>query len=196
MSDRREMQIAGTTSGSSTVELFEQAVRQHTSRLMSIARAIVGNRFAPEDVVQQAVMNLFRHRDRYDWREPGGLLKRATVNEALRLLRQKRAQAVPEEIAESEPNTPELSMERQETVERVRAAIDRLPPHFRTALVLCEYEGMSYADIAEQLNASVPQIKTWIHRARRKLEKELGPYMGQSASDEKNTSASDVPSGE
>jgi RNA polymerase sigma-70 factor (ECF subfamily) len=182
------MQIAGTTSGSSTVELFEQAVRQHTARLMSIARAIVGNRFAPEDVVQQAVMNLFRHRDRYDWREPGGLLKRATVNEALRLLRQKRAQSVPDEMAEAEPNTPELSMERQETVERVRAAIDRLPPHFRTALVLCEYEAMSYADIAEQLNASVPQIKTWIHRARRKLEKELGPYMGETASETPNTS--------
>ena len=33
-------------------------------------------------------MNLFQHRDRYDWREPGGLLRRAVVNEALRLLRQ------------------------------------------------------------------------------------------------------------
>ena len=57
-----------------TVGLFEEAVQQNSRRLLAIARAIVGTRASPEDVVQQAVMNLFRHRARYDWREPGGLL--------------------------------------------------------------------------------------------------------------------------
>ena len=51
----------------------------------------------------------------------------------------------------------------------LRAAIDKLPEHYRSALVLCEYEQMPYAEIAKTLNASVPQIKTWIHRARRQL---------------------------
>jgi DNA-directed RNA polymerase specialized sigma24 family protein len=71
-----------------TVTLFEEAVKQNMRRLLAVARGIVGTRASPEDVVQQAVMNLFKHRDRYDWREPGGLLRRAVVNEALRLLRQ------------------------------------------------------------------------------------------------------------
>src|SRR5204862_1030188 len=78
-------------------ELFEKAVRLHSRRLLSIARAIVGNRASPEDVVQQAVLNLFQHRDRYDWREPGGLLRRAVVNEALRLLRQPKMSVVGED---------------------------------------------------------------------------------------------------
>ena len=69
----------------STNELFERAVQLHSRRLLAIARAIVGNRASPEDVVQQAVMNLFQHRLRYDWREPGGLLRRAVVNESLSL---------------------------------------------------------------------------------------------------------------
>src|SRR4051812_49964133 len=77
-----------------TEELFERAVRQHTRRLMAIARAIVGNRASAEDVVQQALVNLYQHRDRYDWREPGGLMRRSVVNEALRLLRQPRMTAV------------------------------------------------------------------------------------------------------
>ena len=55
--------------------------------------------------------------------------------------------------------------------------IERLPDHFRAALVLCEYENMSYADIAQTLNASVPQVKTWIHRARRQLEGMLKGYV-------------------
>ena len=60
-------------------------------------------------------------------------------------------------------------MDQRETVAKVRAAIDKLPEHYRTALVLCEYEQMPYAEIAQTLGASVPQIKTWIHRARRQL---------------------------
>src|SRR3954465_2029151 len=71
----------------STDELFERAVADHSRRLLAIARGIVGNRASPEDVVQQAVMNLYQNRERYDWHEPGPLLRRAVVNEALRLLR-------------------------------------------------------------------------------------------------------------
>lgn len=162
----------------STVEMFEQAVRAHSGRLLAIARAIVGNRASPEDVVQQAVMNLFKHRDRYDWREPGGLLKRATVNEALRLLRKPRTSAITDEVdAPDRIEQPDAALELNETVQRVRAAIQQLPEHFRAALVLCEYENMSYQQIAETLNASVPQVKTWIHRARRRLEKILAGYV-------------------
>src|SRR5438874_9709781 len=113
-----------------TVELFEKAVEAHSRRLLAIARAIVGTRAAPEDVVQQAVMNLFQHRARYDWREPGGLLKRAVVNEALRLLRHPRMAMV----ADDHPDigeTPIAGMIENETVRQVRSAIAKLPDHFR-----------------------------------------------------------------
>lgn len=162
----------------SSITLFEQAVEQNSRRLLAIARAIVGYRASPEDVVQQAVMNLYKHRARYDWRKPGGLLKRATVNEALRLLRPPRMTMV----ADDHPaalRAPSTEMETNETVRKVREAIDQLPDHFRAALVLCEYEGMSYAQIAETLEASIPQIKTWLHRARRKLATILEPYMNE-----------------
>jgi RNA polymerase sigma-70 factor (ECF subfamily) len=164
------------SAGGDTTHLFEEAVRANSRRLLAIARAIVGNRASPEDVVQQAVMNLFQHRARYDWREPGGLLRRAVVNEALRLLRAPKMSVVAEDQAELGPSTPDQSMDRRETVEKVRAAIDKLPEHYRSALVLCEYEQMPYAEIAKTLNASVPQIKTWIHRARRQLATMLKEY--------------------
>jgi RNA polymerase sigma factor (sigma-70 family) len=160
----------------STVQLFEQAVKAHARRLVAIAGAIVGHRASPEDVVQQALVNLFQHRDRYDWHQPGGLLRRAVVNEALRVLRQPRMTCVtPETPAPAE--APVAGMIDGETVERVRAAIERLPEHFRAALVLCEYEGMAYAQIAEVLGASVPQVKTWLHRGRRQLARMLKDYV-------------------
>jgi RNA polymerase sigma-70 factor, ECF subfamily len=164
----------------STNELFERAVRQHSRRLLAIARAIVGNRASPEDVVQQAFMNLYTHRDRYDWREPGGLMRRTVVNEALRILRQPRMSVLPDEASDQgRSQSPGQHMVESETVLQVRRAIDRLPDNFRAAIVLCEYEKMSYAQIAESLDASIPQVKTWIHRGRRQLAELLRAYAGQ-----------------
>jgi len=190
-----------------TVALFEAAVRSHSRRLLAIARAIIsgGNRggVSAEDVVQQALTNLYQHRDRYDWREPGGLMRRAVVNEALRVLRQPRTTLVADDYPEgagrrgeasgaapgagsfanrghtaAHPWSPADPMIDRETVERVRQAIGRLPEHFRAALVLCEYEGMAYTQIAEVLGASVPQVKTWLHRGRRQLAEMLKDFVG------------------
>ena len=156
-------------------ELFEHAVRTHSRRLLAIARAIVGNRASAEDVVQQAVMNLYQHRSRYDWNAPGGLMRRSVVNEALRLLRQPRMSVVADEHPGA-GDSPASGLIDRETVATVRAAIASLPENYRAALVLCEYEAMSYVDIAQVLDASVPQVKTWIHRGRRQLAEKLKDY--------------------
>jgi RNA polymerase sigma factor (sigma-70 family) len=164
---------AAVEGGLSTEQLFDKAVRENTRRLLGIARGIVGNRVSPEDVVQQAVMNLYQHRARYDWREPGGLLRRAVVNEALRILRQPKMAVMEEDYHGGSDNPPDAGMIESETVRQVRAAIDKLPEKFKAALVLCEYEQMPYAQIASTLGASIPQVKTWIFRARRQLAEML-----------------------
>jgi RNA polymerase sigma-70 factor (ECF subfamily) len=88
--------------------------------------------------------------------------------------------ALPDEPGEPmESDSPGRQMMENETVVQVRRAIDRLPDNFRAALVLCEYEKMSYAQIAETLGASIPQVKTWIHRGRRQLAEMLKEYAGQ-----------------
>lgn len=166
----------GEGSGEATVRLFEEAVRNHSRRLLAIARAIVGTRASPEDVVQQAITNLFQHRERYDWHQPGGLLKRAVVNEALRILRQPKMSIVGDEHPGRGDDDPSSGMLESETVRRVRDAIGKLPDHYRSALVLCEYDNMPYAEIATTLGASVPQVKTWIFRARRQLAEMLKDY--------------------
>ena len=166
--------------------LFEQAVATHTRRLIAIARAIIGTRASAEDVVQQAVVNLYQHRQRYDWRQPGGLLRRTVVNEALRVLRTPRMSLVADDHPEAGSSEPVDGMVRSETTRRVQDAIARLPEHFRAAVVLCEYEQMSYVQIAEVLDASVPQVKTWLHRGRRQLAEMLKDYVDARRSGERD----------
>jgi RNA polymerase sigma-70 factor (ECF subfamily) len=165
----------GLPDAATTIRLFEQALKTHSRRLLAIARSIAGNRAGAEDIVQQAMTNLYEHRDRYDWREPGGLMRRAVVNEALRILRQPRMTLV----GEDHPSThaePMVGMLDRETIAKVRGAIDRLPEHFRAALVLCEYENMPYAQIADVLDCSIPQVKTWLHRGRKQLARMLADF--------------------
>ena len=164
------------TMAETTDELFERAVSLHSRRLLAIARAIVGNRASAEDVVQQAVMNLYQHRERYDWRQPGGLMRRSVVNEALRLLRQPRMTMVADDHP-GRAESPGREMLDAELIAKVRLAIDQLPEHFRAALVLCEYENMSYDQIAEVLDVTIPQVKTWLHRGRRQLAEKLKAFV-------------------
>jgi RNA polymerase sigma-70 factor, ECF subfamily len=156
--------------------LFEQVIRDHGPRLQAIARGIVGRRFAPEDVVQQAVSNLYEHRHRYDWSQPLPLVRRAVVNEALRLLRRP-TMGVLDQFDMGEEAPPDANLVQNETVQQVRKAIDQLPNHFRAALVLCEYEGLSYPEIARDLGITIQQTKTWIFRARRQLEQKLAEFV-------------------
>src|SRR5688572_32532932 len=94
------MKLAGDGGArpASTEEVFDEAVRTHSRRLLSIARGILGNRASPEDVVQQALLNLYQHRHRYDWHEAGGLMRRSVVNEALRVLRTPRMSVVADDL--------------------------------------------------------------------------------------------------
>ncbi len=159
-----------------TTALFEQAVAEHSRRLLAIARAIVGYRASGEDVLQQALLNLFQHRHRYDWREPGALMRRTVVNQALRVLRSPRLASMSDDPP-TEHDAPIDPLLRNETVAAVRAAIDQLPEHFRAALVLCEYEQLSYNEIARTLDCSVAQVKTWLFRARTRLAEMLADHV-------------------
>lgn len=164
-------------SGEDLDKVFDRLAREQGPRMVGIARAIVCRRCSPEDVVQQALMNLYQHRERYDWSDPTPLLRRAVVNEALRQLRRKPMLSIDSVAEIQKDNSPATPVLQAEMVEQVKKAIDRLPDHFKAALVLCEYERMSYPEIAQTLGITIQQTKTWIFRGRRQLEKMLGGYV-------------------
>ncbi len=106
-------------------------------------------------------------------------MRRSVVNEALRWLRTPRMSLIAEDHpgASTAYRSPAAPMLDAEAIAKVQVAIATLPEHFRAALVLCEYENMSYVEIAEVLGASVPQVKTWLHRGRRQLAQKLQHFM-------------------
>ena len=60
--------------------------------------------------------------------------------------------------------------------ERITEAIDGLPAEYRTAVLLSDVEGLSYAEIAELLEVPVGTVKSRLFRGRRQLQKVLYDY--------------------
>jgi RNA polymerase sigma-70 factor, ECF subfamily len=56
-------------------------------------------------------------------------------------------------------------------------AIDGLPPDYRTALILHDFEGASNPEIAETLGISLPAVKSRVHRSRLFVRKRLSEYL-------------------
>ena len=63
---------------------------------------------------------------------------------------------------------------RKEMSACVHEYVDRLPPDYRTVLILKEIEGFKIREIAEILQISLDNVKVRLHRARARLKQELG----------------------
>ena len=59
----------------------------------------------------------------------------------------------------------------------VTAAVRSLPTHLMQAVVLREFEGLKYREIAETLGCDINEVKVLIHRGRKVLAKALGGVM-------------------
>ena len=68
-------------------------------------------------------------------------------------------------LAEVATRSSEDAVLSQESLDRLRAVLDDLPPPQRAALLLARVEGLSYEEVAEALSCSVSAVKSLIHRA-------------------------------
>ena len=73
--------------------------------------------------------------------------------------------------------TPEQSSLNSELNCIIERSIHKLPDSFRLAIVLREFQGLSYEEIAEITNTNVGTVKSCIARARNKLQEELKAYI-------------------
>ena len=80
------------------------------------------------------------------------------------------------DISDIEAPTPEESLEREEMRRAVREAVARLPEDKREIIVMREFSGMSYSDIAGALGIEEGTVKSRISRARTALAEILSEY--------------------
>ena len=161
---------------------FEELVRSHGGRLLSVARRFLGSSEDAQDAVQEAFIRAFKAIHTFEERaQLQTWLHRILVNTALMKLRERRRK--PEDsiddllptFASDGHQTVESRewsdalLERKETAGIVRDAIAKLPEPYRIVLMLRDLEERDTAETARILGTTTTVVKVRLHRARQAL---------------------------
>jgi RNA polymerase sigma-70 factor (ECF subfamily) len=154
---------------------FQMLARRHLPPVVGLARRILGNAADAEDVAQEAMLRVWTHAPRW---QPLALfrtwLMRVVVNLCLDCKR--RAPWVgldaAGDIADPAPGVVEQA-EQEQRAQRLNGAIAGLPDRQRAAIMLTYGEGMSNAEVADILDASVSAVETLLMRGKQNLRAAL-----------------------
>jgi RNA polymerase sigma-70 factor (ECF subfamily) len=154
---------------------FAELVARYAPRLRYFLRKLLGDHHAAEDALQETWLDVVRSLPRLaDAGAFAAWLYRIARDRAFRRLRRSARAVAPLDgdgpACEASGDGPLLSAERAEAV---HAALDRLSPEHREALVLRFLEGMSYEDMARVVGCPPGTVRSRLHYAKAALRHAL-----------------------
>jgi RNA polymerase sigma factor (sigma-70 family) len=151
---------------------FERLYRRHRRDVYGAVLRDVRDPDEAEDVTQIAFLNAFRALRRGEEPEKPRAWLVAIARNVVR--RRYRTLATrPREVLLDPDAAPDLSELDGPSAGEIAAAIRRLPPNQRAVILLREIQGLSYGEIATELDLSLAAVETLIFRARGNLAGEL-----------------------
>jgi RNA polymerase sigma-70 factor (ECF subfamily) len=163
---------------------FEALVGMHAARARAVARGVLGDDVAVDDVVQEAFMRAYNHLGQLgEFATFPAWLSTIVRNEAVSWLRRNaRVRSVDSEILKEVAQQEGAS--ENPLLDSLRRALDRLAPQYREILMLKYEASLDYVQIADSLGISVANVEKRLYRARQALVALL-PNMVTPAENEK-----------
>ncbi len=167
--------MAVTGTGPAATLAVDDLYRSHGSEVYRYALAVLGNHADAEDVTQTTFLNAYRSLEQgVRPRKPANWLLTIASNAIKERFRQDssrpRQVVLDDRIADRGSDDTESF---GPTIGEILTALSRIPPQQRQAIVLREFEGRPYNEIAEILGVTVSALETLLFRARRSLAEEL-----------------------
>ncbi len=167
---------------------FDLLVLKYQQRIVAVVGRYGNNSDEVMDITQETFIKAYRALDRfrgdssfYTW------LYRIAINTAKNYLVAKsrrppdydvdvdsESEAISDYLHSSE--SPENKLLESRLEEVIKRAIARLPQDLKSAIIMREYEGLSYVDISNILECPVGTIRSRIFRARESIEKEISGF--------------------
>jgi RNA polymerase sigma-70 factor (ECF subfamily) len=165
----------------SKAALFERIVTPHVPAAWNLARWLVRDPHDAEDVLQDAYLRAYRFLDQYRGGEAKSWLLsivRNLCHDMIRRKRQHRTSITGDNAfddVESDAPPPLERLAQGDESQQLRRAIEALPVEYREAIVLREFEGLSYKEIAQVADVPMGTVMSRLARAREKLVEILTP---------------------
>ncbi len=164
---------------------FEFIVKKYQNRVANLIFKIIGDASIVEDLTQEVFLRMIESLKEYRF---GSALYtwiyRITVNiciDEIRRRKRLRAYSLSDVLSQNPKAEPshshvEKTVEQREMREIIEEAISKLPPEYKTALILREFEDLPYDEIAKILKTRIGTVKSRIFRARKLLAEHLKEY--------------------
>jgi len=177
-SKNREDQLIGLAKDGDR-HAFGQLVRRHRQGVVNVVYRMCGDINLAEDAAQEAFIRAWQHLAAY---RPQSSFRnwvyRIATNVALDVLRREKEAVNIENLSlASSAEGPESAIEKKERGERVRQMVLALPPASRAALVLREYENLSYKEIAYTLDIPMGTVMSRLSHARHLMRNALSEQL-------------------
>jgi RNA polymerase sigma-70 factor (ECF subfamily) len=175
---------------------FEEIYDSYAGRILNLAYRFAGNEEVARDLTQDIFVKVYENLDRFEHKSHvytwiyriavnhiSNHMKRERRYKWISLMDQKVSDVIREDRLDPKywgRTTTVSSEQKLEAAERanlVWTTIQKFPPKYQIPLVLHHYEDMSYKDIAETLGISMSAVESRIHRAKKRLIKELEPWL-------------------
>jgi RNA polymerase sigma factor (sigma-70 family) len=168
--------MAVTETSQAASRTLDDLYREHGPAVYRYALAVLGNRADAEDVTQTTFLNAYRSLEQgVRPRKPANWLLTIASNTIKQRFRQELSR--PHHVELDEQVAGSIPDDDGPTVGEVLTALSKIPPQQRQAIVLREFEGRSYGEIAEILGVTTSALETLLFRARRSLAEELEHHL-------------------
>ncbi|WP_250324913.1 RNA polymerase sigma factor [Williamsia sp. CHRR-6] len=162
---------------------FAELLGLHRNRIWAVCINIVGNRADAEDALQETLIAAWQHLEKFRGEAKFSTwLHRVAANAALAVVRRRKANTDIVDFNDADgpvlvDDTASVAFdERLAIQDQLRIALAELPEDFRTALVLREFSGLTYSEIAEHQGIGVQTVKSRLNRARSQLAERFQAY--------------------
>lgn len=161
-----------------TAPTWNELVRDHSEQVYRLAYRLTGNPHDAEDLTQDVFVRVFNSIHNFQPGTLAGWLHRITTNLYLDGARRRQrirmdALSVAPDHVWGESSSPQEMHADGLLDADVAAALNKLSPEQRVAVVLCDIEGLTYEEIASVLDVKLGTVRSRIARGRAQLREEL-----------------------
>ncbi len=158
---------------------FRALINDYGTQVLNTAVRILGDTHKAQDVHQEVFLGIWRRWHKYDgqinWK---AYLYRATVRKAIHLAKKSRTEQLFEQQPEhTSKEGPDESLRVSELQQKLAGCLARLPKRQAEVFVLSRMEGLKAEQIAGLLGCSQETVRVHLHRAMKRLARELGDYL-------------------
>jgi RNA polymerase sigma-70 factor (ECF subfamily) len=168
-------------------DAYQAIHERYDERVQRVCRRMLGKREDAQEAAQETFIRVYTALGKFNGRyQLGAWITRIATNVCLDHIRarsRRPVEATPLEELELDllstvaDSDPEAVVVRDAESRRVRKVLLGLPPMHRAAIVLRDFEGLSYAEVGVALGMTECQVKALIHRARKGFRRSWTPLV-------------------